>query len=417
MLFTSRILCTVLALSWASLALSAWAQALPDSAVVDTSAADSSATAPAAADVAERAAEITLTPMLVRVADDPFNNGAGPERRTNRTSVEAAEFSSDGALIATVARADASVRLWRAEDGEELWRRFHKTGATEEQLNDVEAVTFSPSGDYVVSGGEDGRLRVWDVAGGAEVAALGEGRSIEGLRFSHGGHLLAAGDEAGQIRVYDTTPADPAAWTRVATLAQGPDQDAGGPAGTHADVNSVDFTADDRLLVSGGRNAEVKVWETAAFGADSVRADSIQAARVLTGHTGSIKSVRVSPDGQYVAAGAGTGSDVRVWNLQTGELVKHLSHSEGNEEAIVEAVAWTPDGRYLFVGGNSGSGPEGYESPNVFRVYRAPGFERVLMQPSAGVEYFYFSEDGRRLLTGHNRDNSAFTLWQVQYAE
>ncbi|VFM97021.1 MAG: WD domain-containing protein, G-beta repeat-containing protein [Candidatus Kentron sp. G] len=62
--------------------------------------------------------------------------------------------------------------------------------------------------------------------------------------------------------------------------------------------------------------------------------------RRLTGHTGWVQSVAVSPDGKWAASGS-RDNTVRIWALETGECRAVLTgHTDD-----VNAVAITPDGK------------------------------------------------------------------------
>jgi len=60
---------------------------------------------------------------------------------------------------------------------------------------------------------------------------------------------------------------------------------------------------------------------------------------------GMVKSVAISSDGRFVAAGS-FDSVVRIWDMASGELVERL---EGHKE-LVSSVAFSPDGRGLVSG-------------------------------------------------------------------
>ena len=67
--------------------------------------------------------------------------------------------------------------------------------------------------------------------------------------------------------------------------------------------------------------------------------------RTLSGHTGSVTAVALSPDGRQ-AVSASRDSTLKVWDLETGREILTLSgHTEG-----VRAVALSPDGRQAVSG-------------------------------------------------------------------
>jgi WD40 repeat protein len=67
--------------------------------------------------------------------------------------------------------------------------------------------------------------------------------------------------------------------------------------------------------------------------------------RKLTGHTGWVKSVAVSPDGKWAASGSND-ETVKIWDLETGECRATL---KGHTGAVFSMVL-TPDGRRVLSG-------------------------------------------------------------------
>jgi WD40 repeat protein len=85
-----------------------------------------------------------------------------------------------------------TIRLWELASGKERASLTgHKTGLV--------ALAFSPDGQLLASGGDDGFLKVWDMKLGAELFPPGERvGGITSLSFSPDGKTLAVGS-------YDTT--------------------------------------------------------------------------------------------------------------------------------------------------------------------------------------------------------------------
>jgi WD40 repeat protein len=65
-----------------------------------------------------------------------------------------------------------------------------------------------------------------------------------------------------------------------------------------------------------------------------------------TGLQPGMRFIALSPNGALLASGAWQRSGVRVWDANTGALVKELSARDGDSEATA-TVVFSPDGRYL----------------------------------------------------------------------
>ncbi len=107
------------------------------------------------------------------------------------------------------------------------------------------------------------------------------------------------------------------------------------------DASEVVFTPDGKRLVF-GRNKKVVVW-------DFIQDESVE----LGGHTGSIVSVDISPDGDKIASGGGDGK-VIIWELQSGKkLLEYSGHNRMNRRAgahqtqVVRDLAFSPCGEKI----------------------------------------------------------------------
>ncbi len=117
-----------------------------------------------------------------------------------RFGVYAVTFSPDGRRLATGGHGNA-VKLWDAETGRELARLAGRTPVG--HADAVGCLAFSPDGRLLASGGwEDKSVKLWDVATGRELASLGVHTDhVLYVAFSPDGRRLASGDNAGDRQV------------------------------------------------------------------------------------------------------------------------------------------------------------------------------------------------------------------------
>lgn len=105
-------------------------------------------------------------------------------------------FSPDGNRL-VAGFEDGRIRAWRTADASWVFDIEAHRGA-------VLAVDFSPRGRRIASGGDDGELRLWDSEDGTEAMTLASFPSaVSGLGFSPDGWKLAATIDPSDVRVYD----------------------------------------------------------------------------------------------------------------------------------------------------------------------------------------------------------------------
>jgi WD40 repeat protein/diadenosine tetraphosphatase ApaH/serine/threonine PP2A family protein phosphatase len=186
---------------------------------------------------------------------------------------------------------------------------------------EVRSVTMSPDGETVVSGGDDGTVRLWNRQG----QPIGEpfqghvGRVLS-VAMSPDGETVVSGGDDGTVRL----------WNR-----QG--QPVGEPFQGHVgEVRSVAMSPDGETVISGGGDGIVRLWNR----------QGQPVGKPFQGHVGEVRSVAMSPDGETVVSG-GLDSTVRLWNRQGQPIGEPFQGHDGG----VLSVAMSPDGETVVSGG------------------------------------------------------------------
>ncbi|HEV3238449.1 MAG TPA: WD40 repeat domain-containing protein, partial [Gemmataceae bacterium] len=279
-------------------------------------------------------------------------------------------FSPDGQSLLT-SSPDGTVRLWDTKSGSEtatLDRKgyenlqnipigFNSEGhvlVAERQVvevcsadslkvestigefrSSVLGIALAPKGDKLAMVGLDQLPELWDTKDkGKHTALVGQKVGLKGgqcVAFSQDGKHLAVGtwpnqslfqDREGLISIWDV---------EKGTLR---DSLGGHPQRTRLGVFALSFTPDSRRIVYSE--------DDTLYLCDIVTGVQIQRFR---GHTDTICSMALSPDGRLLASGS-LDNTLRLWEVRTGKEIRRF---EGHRLPVY-SLAFSPDGRRLASG-------------------------------------------------------------------
>ncbi len=277
------------------------------------------------------------------------------EGHTNE--VESVSFSPDGRLALSGSQ-DMTMRLWEVGTGRCL-RTF------EGHTSSVASVSFSPDGRMALSGGGDKTLRLWEVASrvpqttifcrpetsqalrqrvsrivelqGAALSRLQEGQPAKAYRL-----IAEAMALPGYARSSELVALHRQAGRRGQVVGLSTAWHSRTFEGHAKQVNTVSFSPDGRLALSGGSDNTLRLWEVAT--GRCLRTFEGHVAVDLGNHFG-VQSVSFSADGRLALSGGGD-KTLRLWEVASGRCLRTL---EGHTD-WVHTVSFSPDGRLALSG-------------------------------------------------------------------
>ncbi|HEY7156483.1 MAG TPA: protein kinase, partial [Gemmataceae bacterium] len=294
-----------------------------------------------------------------------------------------AVFSPDGQIVLTGGE-DGTAHLWDAATGAARGEPLHHDGP-------VLSLAFSPDGKFVVTGGYDGAARMWDVATcrqhGPDLPHLGRVRAVA-VRFD--GQFIATGSAvedrdtrsgkrtivAGEVRLWRATTG----------------KLFGEPMRHSQPVWSVAFRSGGGKLLVGGRDRAARFYSIF---------DGTMLGKPLD-HEGPVANVVFSPNGRLAltaSAGGDHSANARLWELAPGDPVVWSEVAVLVEGEKVRVASFAPDGRTMV--GLAGNGAREYEA--VTGQPAGPVFEHP-----PGVRNASYSPDGRTILTVGERYDVRF---------
>jgi WD40 repeat protein len=283
-------------------------------------------------------------------------------------------FSRDGKTLA--AGWGPEIRLADAATGMPLPRAAGPAGL-------IHALAFSPSGDTLVTGAEDGSVFVWETATGKPLRELkGHVKQISAVAFSPDGKVVATAGWEANLNVWD-----PAAGTILREFRQ-------------EIASCLAFAPDGKTLAAGYWDKKIRLLDITDG----------KLLRIIDDHRGRLETIAFSRDGKMLAAASedvsrgfmSTRHSLRLWDASTGREAVPLTGHQG----LVHALAFSPDGKTLATIQLASSKPE----IRLWDTVNGKLIRRWEVQPHGLRTCLAFLPDGKTLVSV---DSHAVRIWDV----
>jgi WD40 repeat protein len=288
-------------------------------------------------------------------------------------------FSPDGSLLAT-SNQDGTVTIWSfsPEGVEELFTltSIHTLFAR---------IAFSPDGTTLATLSGTA-IQTWDVTPGGTKELLtltGHTAEVGKIVYSPDGALLATASGDGTVRIWDSGTGE---LVRILS-----------PIPNAGEMRTAAFNPEGTRLAAAGQDQLIWVWDVGTW----------QVVLTLSGHEAienydtaggqpGIHNVLYSPDGRTLAS-VGEDGTARLWDAQTGELLKTLSIHPYQHGGT--GLAFSPDGTLLATASDDFGPVSGDNTRGLVKIWDFESFEELLNIPSPRVFALAFSPDGTQLVS------------------
>lgn len=234
-------------------------------------------------------------------------------------------------------------------------------------------IAFSPDGSRIVTGAEDGNVRLWDVmAGKSDFLYAHAGVRAPVVGFAGSGAYVVSGGTTGTVHRWDIAMAS------LEVL------------GTHGGyIERMAVSRDGNDVVTAGADGTVRVWHVATG-----------ESQVFRGFTGRATAAAISPDG-LTLAGASTDTTVRLWKNLPSPAVASVgpihwvafaadgsSAATLGEDGIVRKTRFDASDKVSSVSATKWNGPINHATPPPALMSTEPPF--------------VYSSNGRRIAAAYH---------------
>ncbi len=235
----------------------------------------------------------------------------------------------------------------------------------EGHYGNVRSITFNNTGNWLISSGDDGTVRVWNSSSGnPEWLYLGHLSSVTSISISQNGNNLVSISDDNTIRFWNFYSTE----IKNASMLDGSTR------------NIVKFMPDGLKAVSVGSDKLIKVWNCSTGAVvSSISSPS------------SVLSISPSLDGERIAA-ACNDNLIRIWDINSGVLIASISGHDGQ----VNSICYSNDGSKLVSS----------SVDKTIKIWDAASYSQLLSIPTLNLipNSAIFTNDGSKVITSFDNN-------------
>ncbi|MBI4781466.1 MAG: pentapeptide repeat-containing protein [Oscillatoriophycideae cyanobacterium NC_groundwater_1537_Pr4_S-0.65um_50_18] len=320
--------------------------------------------------------------------------------------IRAIAFHPDGKFLLSGSD-DQTMRLWAVESGDCVMTRFGQISA----INDI---AITPDGNSLVNTNDDATISVWDLSQGEYRQTLQQHtRRVWSVAISPDGKTLVSASSDRTLKIWDfatgqctRTLSQPSSVFGVAISPDGKkmlssgsdllvllwDLDTGEclrEVQKHKRMNESSAVRLSNYLIAASAQTQIHLWDI----------NTGERLRTLTGHTGSIWAIAISPDEQWIATGS-FDQTVKIWDTHTGDLRLTL---KGHRDRV-RAIAVSPDGLLIASAGDDAE----------IRLWNVQtgDCQQILVGHQNRIRGLQFHPNGKAIVSGSF--DETIRLWDIE---
>ncbi|HCQ12322.1 MAG TPA: hypothetical protein DIU01_03490 [Flavobacterium sp.] len=250
----------------------------------------------------------------------------------------------------------------------------------------INTVCVSPDGKQILSSGNDGEVRVWDIATRTQTKnfpgtknSAGAVWPTSGVAYSPDGKTFISGQKNSTPKLWEVATSKQIKIFHKAGVAY-----------------SFEFSSDGNLIAL-GHYGSLSISET----------NSSNVLVIPISRIGNIISIAFSPDNQSLIS-VSENQDISLWDANSGVKIRNFDiHNYQKDVEYANDVAFTPDGKTIITGGFNKDPYQG-----IIKIWNTNNGSLIqTIIDGQSIECLAISHDGLKLATG-NFDHSV-KIWEI----